>query len=456
MRLFLAAALSAGLPLAAGLPLIACDDGGSTPDAAPRPDAATSADAAMAFSSLSLTWEAEPAAEGAAGEALDLVAVVSTPAGPAAGLSLDVVVERGGGSAAATVVTDAAGRAGIGWTLGVAPVQNRLRATVGAGSVVAVVDAVRATPLGSDGFGGVDARLTELGVEGSTEDLAFDTDGAIVLGVPGGLLRLDAAGEGDLLPTHGDALVAPLGVAYDRAGNLWVADGKGLALRRVSPDGEVTTALTEVDGAPLEGPNYVAVGPDGHVYLSDPCRGLIARYDPAAGAVVATQAFDLPTEGGPNGLAFDAEGALWLATENTVLTCRHTGIAALDAPLAGLFRVPITADGFGPHEAVEAGLGVFGDGVAIDAEGNIYAIFDGVVGLQLSESAVWVRRAEGGPMSRLAVADGAIYANLAFGTAPFGETSIYLSLLAIPPFTPASARGVQRVEVGLPGRPLLP
>ncbi|MEW6271272.1 MAG: hypothetical protein AB1689_18480, partial [Thermodesulfobacteriota bacterium] len=39
---------------------------------------------------------------------------------------------------------------------------------------------------------------------------------------------------------------------------------------------------------------------------------------------------------------------------------------------------------------------------------------------------------------------------------PFGDETLYVALLAVPPFTPADARGAERIAVGIPGLPLLP
>ena len=78
------------------------------------------------------------------------------------------------------------------------------------------------------------------------------------------------------------------------------------ALRRVGLDGAVTTLVTEdADGA-LEAPNHVAVGPDGDVFFSDPCKGRVYRADQETGAISGVITMELPTQGGPNGIALDA------------------------------------------------------------------------------------------------------------------------------------------------------
>ncbi len=440
---------SLAAPLLIALLLTGCPDEDPVPGAEDGPDAEAS-------SSLSLMVETQPPAEAPAGEALSLTFQASTPSGPAGGLQLDVTVDRGGGAAPMTVDTDAEGRATLEWTLGVAPVLNRLQVEVGPARAAVEVTATLAEPLTTAPFGDVNGWLESEGLMGSTEDLAF-ADDALVVGIPGGLLRLDAEGTATRIDLNGAEVMEPLGVAFDHAGNLWVADPGTPGLLKVTPEGEVSVALTDDgEGNALVGPNYVAVGMDGKVYLSDPCAGVLVRFDQTQDEVDARLPFDVGTQGGPNGFAFDRAGDLWVVTENTVLLCQQTGVAELEAPLATLFRVPVDRDGFGEREVIADALGVFGDGVAFDAEDNLYVIVDRTANLMLAESAVWVRPAEGGDLRKLAVADeGKVYANLAFGNGTFGPTTLYVSLLAVPPFTPRTARGVERVEVGIPGLPLL-
>lgn len=406
----------------------------------------------------SLTFSATPDAAPAGQPLADLTLTARAPSGGlAADVTLSLTVVAGGGTLSAdTVTTDADGRAAVGWTLGPAPILNTLHAESADGAyleTITVAARVDAPPTPAD-FGGVDAFLTVEGVDGSTEDLSFGPDGALVLGVPGGLVYVDPAGT----PTHaaltGDPLVGPLGVAHDHDGALWVADSAGQALRRVSPDGVVTTVVTADADGPLVAPNHVAIGPDGAVYLSDPCKGGLYRVDPDAGAIVGGLALDLPTQGGPNGLAFDVAGDLWFTTENTRLLCGHEAVE-VTAPVAGLFRTRWDGSAFAPPTPVAEGLGLFGDGLAFDVEGNLYAIFDTEADFALEESILYVfHPGDPTPHRFFALDDGRVLANPHFGVGDFGQQTLYLTLLAIPPFTSDDSRGVVRVDVGVAGRPL--
>jgi sugar lactone lactonase YvrE len=412
-------------------------------------------------SSTPLTIEnvdAQPA-EAPAGESLDVVVRVSDAGGaPRAGVEVAFGIDRGGGSVEpSSVVTDGDGRASAQWTLGVAPVRNRLLASIDDGAVELDVGATLETPLAPARFGDIDAFMSAQGIAGSTEDLAFDGASRMILGVgmPGGLLAVDPLGNTSALDLTGDELVNPLGVAFDQQGDLWVADSAGSALRRVSPDDNVTTVLTGDGTQPLAAPNYVAIDRDGRVYLSDPCIGELLLFDPSSGEVDAVLTFDLPSEGGPNGFAFDASGErLYIATENTRLFCGHEEVE-LTAEIAGLFVVEVSDAGFGALQALATNMGLFGDGVAFDGEGNLYVIFDTQMNLMLAESAVWVLpEGETELVKFLSVPD-RVLANLAFGKGEFDDETLYVSLLSIPVLQ-LPERGVERIEIGIPGLPVPP
>lgn len=374
----------------------------------------------------------------------------------AVGVSFDLEVVGGGGVTPARVTTDGAGVARFSWTLGALPIANRVEATgeLGAAAIEVVVDP--AASIESAPFGAVEAFIAARASDGSTEDLAFSPGGALVMahgGAGAGLFEVGADGAVSALETRGEALVNPLGLAFDRGGALYVADGGNRAVMKVV--GGVVSRLADRDGVEaFLMPNDVAVGPDGTVYLSDTCTGKVYAVHPQSGEILARIAFDPATEGGPNGVVVGPDGALWMTSENTALFCGHDSVA-LTASVAGLFRIPLGGDaGFGPKEVVASAVGVFGDGLAFDAHDNLYAIFDTVSGLALDESIVFVRPAGGGPLVRAWAARGKVYANLAFGRGAFGASTIYLAMLRVA-LVPGSPRGLERVEVGVEGAPLL-
>ncbi len=431
---------------------LAPDAAGELPPGDIAPDAGAPEPESLAF-----VPAAPPQAAPAASEIALRVRVTDAAGTALPGVALTALVSRGGGTLTpGEAVSDAAGEVVFHWTLGPAPVLNRLVVAAGPQSLTADVRAEVAAPYAPEPFSDVNAFLEAEDVTGSTEDLAFSPTGQLVIGVPGGLLALGPAGTIERLPLSGASLVTPLGIAYDRAGRLWVADSGAQALFAVAPDGNVTPVAGADGETPFVGPNFVAVGPADEVLLSDPCLGVLLKIDPESGAVLDRVAFDLPTQGGPNGFAFDAGASrLWLVTENTALLCRQSGVE-LTAPLAGLFRVAYGPEGFGELETVQAGVGLFGDGVALDVEGNLYAIFDRQENMRLSESTVWVLpEGEAQLVPWLSVND-RVLANLAFGEPPFAAGSLFLTRLAVVPFTPAEARGLEQTHAGIAGLPLLP
>ncbi len=378
---------------------------------------------------------------------------------PLAGAAISWQVALGGGKVAPSAsTTDSAGLAKTEWTLGPAPVVQRVTALVASGPLAGLgaslqVQASLAAPVTPDSWGDVEAALEAAKIDGSTEDLAFGPDGLLHLGVPGGLLTVDAQGKTAARKLSGDPIVQALGLAFDGTGSLWVADSKGKALRKVAADGAVTTALTKAGDTELAMPNDVAVDAQGRVWLTDSCGGLLLRFDPKTGKVDRQYSFDAATHGGPNGLAIAADGKVWMTTENIALFCGKS--VPLQAPVAGLWSIaPEAADA--KPQLVKGEMGLFGDGLTFDAEGNLYAIFDREKDFALTESTVWLfgadaQAAKAEPVRFLSAAD-RVYANCVFpppAASAFGPTRLYLSLLAVPPFT--SARGLARAEVGIGG-----
>ncbi|MCA9545938.1 MAG: hypothetical protein KC613_16155 [Myxococcales bacterium] len=423
MRRLLCAALT--------LPLLACDDAEPTP--APVP----------------LQFIEMPASAAAAG------AVTAELIGPP-GATVTVAVTRGGGAVdQAQVVLAASGHGFLQWTLGPAPVDQALTATVADDPQNTAEHRLRATldtPWAPEAFGQVNEWLMANGLDESTEDLSFRGD-ELLMGVPGGVVRVTPSGEVEALSLSGEAVTRIWGFAVAADGTLWAVDAGNSRMVAISPDGAVREALTTDGDQPLVGPNYVMVGADGRIYLSDPCLGEIIRLDPATGET-AVHRFDLPTEGGPNGMALGPDGAMYVATENTGLLCNQPDIT-IDAEIAGVYRLDLTD--FTTRTPVVEGVALFGDGLAFDAEGNLYVVLDTQENFQLKESAVKVIPAGTTELLPFVVAgEKQLIANVAFGTDTYGATTLYMGMLHIPPFTTKASRGLTRVPVGIAGQPLLP
>jgi DNA-binding beta-propeller fold protein YncE len=145
--------------------------------------------------------------------------------------------------------------------------------------------------------------------DGSVTTLAGD-------GQPG-----DADGQGRAARFH-----APVGIAVDRRGNVFVADTYNDRIRRIAPDGSVTTVAGsgqpgDADGpalaAAFDTPSAIAVDKDGTLFVADTGNNAIRRI--AADGAVSTIA--KPVEGEtnpvlrrPTGLALTHDGYLYIAS----------------------------------------------------------------------------------------------------------------------------------------------
>lgn len=127
----------------------------------------------------------------------------------------------------------------------------------------------------NDAFRGLE-RLGASEVRGP-EAVAIDARGRVHTGTADGrILRLDpATGAVDEVARTGGR---PLGMAFDRHGQLYVCDAaRGLLL--VTADGAVRTLATAYDGVPFALSDDVDVAPDGTVYFTDASSKFTLRED---------------------------------------------------------------------------------------------------------------------------------------------------------------------------------
>jgi hypothetical protein len=150
--------------------------------------------------------------------------------------------------------------------------------------------------------------------------------------------------------TDGAADVAlfrsPQGLTHDAAGNVYVADTANYTLRRIAPDGSVSTlagvagAAGMVDGtaaaARFSRTSAIATGLDGDLYVADTDNGRIRRVTASgvvstyAGSVVGYQdgAPLLARFAGPTALAVAANGDVLVADGATIRRVVRSGNAA--------------------------------------------------------------------------------------------------------------------------------
>jgi uncharacterized protein (TIGR03437 family) len=204
--------------------------------------------------------------------------------------------------------------------------------------------------------------------------LAFEPQGGVVI-VESGSQRLRRVARGTVTSYLADALrnhplYSPTGIAFDSAGNMYLADTRAFGALKRSPQGEIT-ALAVAGRA-------VAAAPGGGAFYA--WNNAVFRVEATnkVTAVAGTTAgtAEIIGDGGtaeaarllaPSGLAYDREGNLYIADERAHRIRRVTP-AGLITTFAGIGKAAYSGDG-GP--AVKAGLNA-PRGLAFDSNGFLY------------------------------------------------------------------------------------
>ena len=91
----------------------------------------------------------------------------------------------------------------------------------------------------------------------------------------------DAGFSGDGGPASIAQLNQPEGVAVDASGNLYIADTGNNRIRKISPNGIITTVAGNGTDAILNAPTGVAVDASGNLYIADTGNDRIRAVDPS-------------------------------------------------------------------------------------------------------------------------------------------------------------------------------
>jgi outer membrane protein assembly factor BamB len=184
----------------------------------------------------------------------------------------------------------------------------------------------------------------------------------------------------------------PLGVAVDPAGNVWVADTWNALLRKVTPAGLVTTLagyggwpLGSADGTGSAGrfhwPVSVAVDSSGNAFVADNTNHTLRKVTPEG--VVTTLAGSAGSPGTANGtgsaarfnqpygVALDSAGTIFVA-DNGNHTIRKVTQAGVVTTLAGSPGSAGSANGTGSAARFSSPTGV-----AVDSAGNVVVADNG-------------------------------------------------------------------------------
>jgi RHS repeat-associated protein len=194
---------------------------------------------------------------------------------------------------------------------------------------------------------------------------------------------------GDGSPAAAARLTLPTGVAVGPDGSLFIADFWDHRVRRVGPDGVITTVAGNGtfgfsgDGGPattaqLYSPWGVTVGPDGSLYVVDSLNNRIRRVGPdgVITTVAGNGTFGFSGDGGPatqarlerpNGIAVGPDGSLFIAdTYNARI--RRVGPDGVITTVAGNGTFGFGGDS-GPAAAARLGRSF---GLAVGPDSSLY------------------------------------------------------------------------------------
>jgi sugar lactone lactonase YvrE len=181
------------------------------------------------------------------------------------------------------------------------------------------------------------------------------------------------AGKGTIGSINGAGNIAqfnyPHGLALDGAGNMYVADAGNNKIRKITPDGVVSTLAGDgvagfVNGtganAEFDFPDGITLDAAGNVYVSDGNNGCIRKITPAG--VVST--FGDAVLGFPEGIVRDAAGNFYTADVEHSLIYKTSAAGEATVLAGSTFGL---VDGAGGKAKF-----LNPEGLAIDAAGNLY------------------------------------------------------------------------------------
>ena len=250
--------------------------------------------------------------------------------------------------------------------------------------------------LAGNGFSGADSGDNGPATSASLSQVvsvAFDREGNLYIGESGHIRKVTTAGtittiagrrdlyegfSGDGQRAIDAQMYSTGGLTIDVAGNIYVGDGNNHRVRKIDASGIITTVagngLTNFSGeggpataAGLDGPNGLAVDAIGNLYIADANNGRILRVTPAG--VISTLVFD--EQGGLNPYALSLESSGTLYVGGYLGVYRLPPGASAPQLIAG---DPGGRGGFGGDggPASNATLNENGVPIAVDSRGNLF------------------------------------------------------------------------------------
>ncbi|MCU1257845.1 MAG: repeat containing protein [Bryobacterales bacterium] len=331
---------------------------------------------------------------------------------------------------------------------------NRIRKV--AGGSISTVAGSSTNAYAGDGGSATKAALSHpqgVAVDSSGNIYIADTSNYVIrkVGTNGNISTIagqQAGGSGsgyggDGGPGTSAFLSHPVGMAFDAAGNLYIADSTNNLIRMLTPGGTITSVAGSFnfgfsgDGglatsARLNNPDAVAIDRAGNLYIADAGNNRIRKVTAATGiitTIAGTSTFGFSGDGGPavsaklnapRGVAVDGAGNVYIAdffnhrvrvvgTNGIISTVAGTGVAGYSGDGGASSAAQLN----GPSDVT---VGPNGTLYVTDNQNNVIRQLTAVSGLP-------------------GIADGGVVSAAAFGgstsVAPGGWIEIYGSLLAV-------------------------
>jgi len=213
----------------------------------------------------------------------------------------------------------------------------------------------------------------------SSAMLVVDQLNARVRRLSGGVVTTMAGGFiADGNPATSAAMVFPQGIAFDKAGNLYIVEFFGHRVRKVDTSGKISTvAGTGVSGysgdggpatsAQLDFPQGVIVDSANNLFITDQGNNVIRRVDGTT-QTITTFSANLNFGGGLGFMAFDALGNLYAADGGACVVWKLDSSGNATVVAGVLFNCGFNGD----HMPATSALLNFPFGPAFDSKGNLY------------------------------------------------------------------------------------
>jgi sugar lactone lactonase YvrE len=231
------------------------------------------------------------------------------------------------------------------------------------------------TLAGSGVAGGADGRGTAASFRFPT-GVAVDASGNVYVteqsywayagGSDADIRRITPDGEVTTVAALGQLVMTEAGLAVDTSGNLYVADAGDIAdggrgkILKIAPDGVVTILAGSGTTNPVSNPLGLAVGSLEGLYVADAETGYVTKLEPGGSSEVLARNLNIPA-----GVTVDGSGNVYVAEPGSHAIRK----VAPDGTVTTVAGTGLAGDSDGP--GTEASFN-FPTGVALDRSGNLY------------------------------------------------------------------------------------